>query len=279
MANSDAPVVEVRDVHRVYGKSGTLRGKRQGVHALNGVSFSLHKGEKLGIVGESGSGKSTLIRILAALDRPTEGEVLFEGRVISSQPERKLKALRRNLQFVFQDPMSSLDPRMTVRAVIAEALIGRDRNTVDRRVKEMLDAVGLPQRAAERYPHQFSGGQRQRISIARALAPGPSVLVADEPVSALDVSVRAQILNLLNELTEQTGVSMVFVSHDLAVVRRVCDTVAVLSDGSIVETGTTVDVYGNPRHEYTKALLAASPVLKYRPAQHDDRTTAPHPTF
>ncbi|WP_426242338.1 ABC transporter ATP-binding protein [Nocardioides sp. LHG3406-4] len=279
MSTDDAPVVEVRDVHRVYGRSGSLRGGKQGVHALKGVSFRLYKGEKLGIVGESGSGKSTLIRILAALDRPSEGEVLFNGQVISSQPERKLKALRRNLQFVFQDPMSSLDPRMTVRAVIAEALIGRDRATVDRRVKEMLDAVGLPQRAADRYPHQFSGGQRQRISIARALAPAPSVLVADEPVSALDVSVRAQILNLLNELTEQTGVSMVFVSHDLAVVRRVCDTVAVLSEGSIVETGSTVDVYGNPRHEYTQALLAASPVLKFRPAKRDDRPTDHHPTF
>ncbi len=274
MLDERVPVVEVRNVHRVYAGRRTFRGAKEGVHALRGVTFQIHEGERLGIVGESGSGKSTLIRILAALDRPTEGEVLFNGDVISSQPERKLKTLRKNMQFVFQDPMSSLDPRMTVRSIIAEPLIGQGRHAVDRRVKEMLDAVGLPSRAAERYPHQFSGGQRQRISIARALAPEPTVLVADEPVSALDVSVRAQILNLLNELTEQTGVSMVFVSHDLAVIRRVCDTVAVLSAGSVVESGSTEEVYSNPQDEYTQALLAASPVLKYRPALRLDSRTA-----
>lgn len=264
-SDNDSPVVEVRDVHRVYGGR---RGRRQSgreVHALKGVSFDLRAGEKFGIVGESGSGKSTLIRILAALDRPTSGEVLFNGRLISSQPERKVKDLRRSLQVVFQDPMSSLDPRMSVRAIITETLAGQDRRTADRRMYEMLEAVGLPAMAAERFPHQFSGGQRQRISIARALAPKPSVLIADEPVSALDVSVRAQILNLLNELTVRSGVTLVFVSHDLGVVRHVCDRVAVLTHGDLVELGTTEQVYGEPEHEYTKSLLAASPVLKYRP--------------
>lgn len=260
----EGALVEVCDVHRIYGKSGRRRTRQ--VHALNGVTFDVTSGEKFGIVGESGSGKSTLIRLLAALDRPTSGHVTFEGSRISDQPEKKLKQLRRRVQVVFQDPMSSLDPRMTVRAIIAEPLMGMDAASSSRRVSEMLDAVGLPSAAASRYPHQFSGGQRQRISIARALAPKPDLLIADEPVSALDVSVRAQILNLLNELTERSGVTMVFVSHDLGVVRLVCDRVAVLSGGNLVELGSTDEVYGAPQHEYTRALLAASPVLQHKPA-------------
>ena len=253
-------VVDAIDVERIYA---SRRGRE--VHALKSVSFQIQRGEKFGIVGESGSGKSTLIRILAALDRPTSGRVLFEGVEISSQSERRLRTLRRQLQFVFQDPMSSLDPRMTVRSIIKEALVGIDKAEADRRVAEMLEAVGLPAEAVERYPHQFSGGERQRVSIARALAPRPSMLIADEPVSALDVSVRAQILNLLNDLTRESGVTMVFVSHDLGVIRRVCDTVAVLSKGELVEIGPTEQVYSNPQHEYTKSLLSAAPVLLYRP--------------
>jgi len=253
-------VVEAQDVERIYG---SRRGRE--VHALKGVSFQVRRGERFGIVGESGSGKSTLIRLLAALDRPTAGKVFFEGKEISSQAERQLRPLRRQLQFVFQDPMSSLDPRMTVRAIIAEALVGVTRLEADQRVLEMLEAVGLPREAGDRFPHQFSGGQRQRISIARALAPRPALLIADEPVSALDVSVRAQILNLLNDLTQRSGVTMVFVSHDLGVIRQVCDTVAVLNQGELVESGPTDEVYRSPQHDYTKALLAAAPVLKYRP--------------
>lgn len=253
-------VLEARELHRIYSSS-----RNRQVHALKSVSFQIRRGERFGIVGESGSGKSTLIRILAALDRPTSGEVLFEGEEISSRPERKLRRLRRQLQFVFQDPMSSLDPRMTVRSIIREALVGVDRASAEARIGEMIDAVGLPREAANRHPHQFSGGQRQRISIARALAPRPAVLIADEPVSALDVSVRAQILNLLDDLTRESGVTMVFVSHDLGVMRQVCDTVGVLNAGELVEIGTTEELYENPQHEYTKALLAAAPVLQFRP--------------
>ena len=193
------------------------------VHALRGVSLDVPRGARFGIVGESGCGKSTLLRIIAGLDRPTSGTVEVDGIEISALPERSLGFLRERLQLVFQDPMGSLDPRMRVRDIIAEPLVARgDRDTLPR-VLELLDAVGLQPEAAYRYPHQFSGGQRQRISIARALAPEPSILVADEPVSALDVSVRAQVLNLLAELVERLHLTLVFVSHDLSVVRHVCD--------------------------------------------------------
>nr|WP_208407112.1 ATP-binding cassette domain-containing protein [Amycolatopsis granulosa] len=241
----------MRDVHRRY------RRPRE-VHALRGVSFTVEAGQRFGIVGESGSGKSTIVRLLAGLDRPTAGEIVFEGRRIDGLPERKLGFLRSAVQVVFQDPMGSLDPRMRVRDIIAEPLGRRDPD----RVAELLIAVGLPPDAAGRYPHQFSGGQRQRISIARALAPRPRVLVADEPVSALDVSVRKQILDLLAELTERFDLTLVFVSHDLAVVRRVCDTVAVMRRGELVEMGAVDQVYDEPRHPYTRELIAAAPNLR-----------------
>ncbi|OXM74503.1 MULTISPECIES: ABC transporter ATP-binding protein [Amycolatopsis] len=244
-------MIELRDVHRRY------RRPRE-VHALRGVSFTVEAGQRFGIVGESGSGKSTLVRLLAGLDRPTSGEISFEGKRIDGLPERKLGFLREALQVVFQDPMGSLDPRMRVRDIISEPLGRRDPD----RVAELLTAVGLPADAAGRYPHQFSGGQRQRISIARALAPRPRVLIADEPVSALDVSVRKQILDLLAELTERFALTLVFVSHDLAVVRRVCDTVAVMRRGELVELGAVEQVYDDPRHPYTRELVAAAPNLR-----------------
>ncbi|WP_103353765.1 ABC transporter ATP-binding protein [Amycolatopsis sp. CA-128772] len=243
-------MLEVRDLERRYA--------RRDVHALRGVSFDVEAGQRFGIVGESGSGKSTLVRLLAALDKPTAGTVSFQGRRIDDLPERKLGFLRSELQIVFQDPMGSLDPRMRVRDIIAEPLGRREPD----RVAELLAAVGLPADAAQRYPHQFSGGQRQRISIARALAPNPSVLIADEPVSALDVSVRGQILDLLASLVEQFALTLVFVSHDLGVVRHVCDRVAVMRRGEIVELGDVAQVYGSPRHEYTRELLAAAPDLR-----------------
>ncbi|MEC3981078.1 ATP-binding cassette domain-containing protein [Amycolatopsis sp. H20-H5] len=246
------PIIEVRDLERRYA--------RRAVRALRGVSFEVEAGQRFGIVGESGSGKSTLVRLLAALDKPTAGTVSFQGRRIDTLPERKLKFLRSELQIVFQDPMGSLDPRMRVRDIIAEPL-GRTPGRVER-VTELLEAVGLPADAAGRYPHQFSGGQRQRISIARALAPNPSVLVADEPVSALDVSVRAQILDLLASLVDQFALTLVFVSHDLGVVRHVCDRVAVMRRGEIVELGDVDQVYDAPEHEYTRELLAAAPSLR-----------------
>jgi peptide/nickel transport system ATP-binding protein len=225
------------------------------------VSFDVAPGERFGIVGESGCGKSTLLRILAGLDRPTSGRVLVDGTDISRLPERRLRFLRQRLQLVFQDPMSSLDPRMRVRDIVAEPLMAQGIPARRERVAQLLEAVGLPADAADRYPHQFSGGQRQRISIARALAPSPGILVADEPVSALDVSVRAQVLNVVMDLVDELSLTLVFVSHDLSVVRRVCDRVAVMHDGQVVETGTTDDVYDNPRHPYTQRLVAAVPTL------------------
>jgi peptide/nickel transport system ATP-binding protein len=231
------------------------------VSALRGVSFDVAPGERFGIVGESGCGKSTLLRILAGLDQPTSGKVLIEGTDITGLPERKLGFLRQRLQLVFQDPMSSLDPRMRVRDVIAEPLVAQGVRDRDGRVRELLEAVGLQAESANRYPHQFSGGQRQRISIARALAPRPDILLADEPVSALDVSVRAQVLNVVTDLVAELSLTLVFVSHDLSVVRRVCDRVAVMHDGRIVETGTTAEVYENPQHPYTQRLVAAVPTL------------------
>jgi peptide/nickel transport system ATP-binding protein len=253
---------EVRDLTRTFG-----RGQHE-VRAVDGVSLDVPSGGRLGIVGESGSGKSTLIRMLAALDTPTSGQLLFQGRPITGLPESQLGFLRSAVQLVFQDPRSSLDPRMRVGQIITEPLRSRllrgrddvpsDRN---RRLAEVLEAVGLPLDAARRYPHEFSGGQRQRIAIARALAPRPQVLIADEPVSALDVSVRAQVLNLLNDLVRDNALTLVFVSHDLTVVQHVCDTVAVMRAGQLVELGPTAEVYHRPRADYTRALLDAVPRL------------------
>ncbi|MCW2638207.1 MAG: transporter ATP-binding protein [Dactylosporangium sp.] len=263
------PVISARDVVRRYRRPRrSLTRPGPVVQALRGVDLDIGYGERFGIVGESGSGKSTLIRLLAGLDRPTSGSIRFAGKEIARAPERSLKFLRRDLQMVFQDPMGSLDPRMKVGDIIREPLIALGHPDARGRVAELLDAVGLPAAAADRYPHQFSGGQRQRISIARALSPRPKVLVADEPVSALDVSVRAQILNLLMDLVDEFSLTLVFVSHDLSVVRHVCDTVAVMRDGEIVERGATGSVYDNPRHPYTQALLAAAPTLEKALAVH-----------
>jgi peptide/nickel transport system ATP-binding protein len=257
------PLIRVRDVHRVHRRPRTsLLRPAPVVHALRGVSFDVAAGQRFGLVGESGSGKSTLIRLLAGLDSPTSGTVTFAGRDVGGQPERKLRFLRDELQVVFQDPMGSLYPRMRVRDIVAEPLAGKRDVDAPARVRELLDAVGLPPDAAQRYPHQFSGGQRQRISIARALAPRPSVLLADEPVSALDVSVRAQILNLLADLVESFALTLVFVSHDLSVVRHVCDTIAVLHDGELVELGPAEQVADSPEHPYTKRLVAAVPTIR-----------------
>lgn len=256
-----APVISVRGLTRSYRRDRTsLFGSPGQVEALREVSFDVAAGERFGIVGESGSGKSTLVRLLAALDRPTAGEIHFDGTRIDGLPETRLRFLRERLQVVFQDPMGSLDPRMRVRDIICEPL-GRQRDRYDR-VAELLDAVGLPADAGGRYPHQFSGGQRQRISIARALAPGPTVLLADEAVSALDVLVRKQILDLLADLVRRFDLTLVFVSHDLAVIRHICDRVAVMRAGEIVEQGPVGQVYDRPEHEYTEELIAAAPDLR-----------------
>jgi ABC-type glutathione transport system ATPase component len=257
------PAISVRDVTRDYRRPRTsLLRPSAPVHALRGVSFDVAAGERFGIVGESGCGKSTLLRIIAGLDRPTGGSVLVEGRDISGLRERQLKFLRQRLQLVFQDPMGSLDPRMRVQDIVAEPLVAQGEGGREERVAELLQAVGLRPEAARRYPHQFSGGQRQRISIARALAPRPDILVADEPVSALDVSVRAQVLNLIAGLVDELALTLVFVSHDLSVVQHVCDRVAVMSEGRIVEVGPVEQVYRDPQHPYTQRLIAAIPTLR-----------------
>jgi peptide/nickel transport system ATP-binding protein len=245
-------ILEARNVSKRYG----------GVDALLDVSIGVERGGVLGVVGESGSGKSTLARLLLALEQPTDGEIAFDGDVVSGRRERELGELRRNVQVVFQDPMASLDPRMRIRTAISEPLralrIPGDHRA---RVRELLEAVGLPASAGDRYPHEFSGGQRQRIAIARALAPHPTVLIADEAVSALDVSVRAQVLNLLNRLIAELGLTLVFISHDMSVIRFMCSRVAVLYRGRLVEEGPTDSVYGSPQDAYTKELLAAVPHL------------------
>ena len=257
------PAIRLREVTREFRRQRTsLFTPAPVVHALRGVSLDIAPGERFGIVGESGCGKSTLLRIIAGLDQPTSGVVEVDGVDIARLPEQRLGFLREKLQLVFQDPMSSLDPRMKVRDIIAEPLVAQGKRDTLPRVLELLEAVGLQPEAADRYPHQFSGGQRQRISIARALAPDPQILVADEPVSALDVSVRAQVLNLIAELVDRLSLTLVFVSHDLSVVRHVCDRVAVMSRGEVVEIGATEQIYDAPQHPYSRQLVAAAPRLR-----------------
>ena len=257
------PLFELSAVNRVYGRGA------ERVHAVRDVDLVVRDGERVGIVGESGSGKSTLVRMMAALDRPTSGTIRFRGRDIVGEPEKRLGDLRSSVQMVFQDPRSSLDPRMRIGETITEVLrspLLRQRGDVpvdrDARLREVMTAVGLDPSLANGYPHEFSGGQRQRIAIARALAPKPDVLIADEPVSALDVSVRAHVLNLLHELVAEYHLTMLFVSHDLTVVRHVCDRVIVMRSGEIVEQGPIEQVYSDPQEPYTQQLLAAVPHIR-----------------
>ena len=229
------------------------------VHALRGVSFTLHAGRSLGIVGESGSGKSTLARLVMALEAPTAGRVTLLGRDLHALPAAALRTARRDFQMVFQDPYGSLDPRQRIGPIVAEPLPDLPATERRARIAEALDAVGLRAADIDKYPHEFSGGQRQRIAIARALITRPKLIVADEPVSALDVSVQAQVLNLLADLRAQYGITYLFISHDLAVVDHVCDEVAVMHAGCIVEQGSPERLFREPAHPYTQALVAAAP--------------------
>ena len=260
------PIVQVRDLvkHFPVTQGVLVRRRIADVHAVDGVSFDLRPGETLGLVGESGCGKSTLAQLLMALERPTSGTVRFAGEDIYRMSRAGLRALRRRMQIVLQDPYSSLNPRMTVGDIVGEpfeihpeAVPKAGRRT---RVRELLEVVGLDPDGEGRYPHQFSGGQRQRIGIARALALRPDVIICDEPVSALDVSVQAQVMNLLADLRDEYGLAYLFIAHDLAVVRHICDRVAVMYLGKIVETGDERQIYEHPTHPYTQALLSAVPV-------------------
>ncbi|POX40496.1 peptide ABC transporter ATP-binding protein [Streptomyces sp. Ru73] len=270
-------ILEVRDLVKHYPLTQGIVLKRQvgAVKAVDGVSFDLREGETLGIVGESGCGKSTVAKTLVGLERPTAGAIRYRGEDITRLSGRALKAVRRNIQMVFQDPYTSLNPRMTVGDIIGEPYDIHPevapKGSRRQKVQELLDVVGLNPEYVNRYPHQFSGGQRQRIGIARGLALRPEVIVADEPVSALDVSVQAQVVNLLERLQDEFDLSYVFIAHDLSVVRHISDRVAVMYLGRIVETGTEDEIYGHPTHPYTQALLSAVPVPDPAAREHRER--------
>ena len=268
MAASDT-LLEVKDLkmHFPFG-GGFLRGPQKYIYAVDGVNFQLKKGETLGLVGESGCGKSTTARAVAQLHRPTSGEVLLNGKDLTRLKDKELIAARKGMQMVFQDPYASLNPRMTAGDIIAEpmriysghGILTMARREMDERVEQLMERVGLSRFFKNRFPHEFSGGQRQRIGIARALALRPELVLCDEPVSALDVSIQAQILNLFKDLQEEFGLTYLFIAHDLAVIKYISTRVAVMYLGTIAEVANAADLYKNPLHPYTQALLSAVPI-------------------
>ncbi|MFI1170563.1 ABC transporter ATP-binding protein [Streptomyces melanogenes] len=259
MTTATQPLLSVRDMTKVY--PARRRGSAP-VRAVDGISFDVASGETLGLVGESGCGKSTTGRTIVRLLEPSSGSIAYDGHDISHLSQRELKPLRREIQMVFQDPHSSLNPRQTVARIISDPLLVQGSSAADarRRAAELMELVGLIPEQIDRFPHEFSGGQAQRIGIARALATGPRLVIADEPVSALDVSVQAQIVNLMERLQRELGLAYLFIAHDLSVVKRVCDRVAVMYLGRIVEIGAKERVYTAPAHPYTRALLSAVPL-------------------
>jgi peptide/nickel transport system ATP-binding protein len=265
-----APLLQVADLVKVYSlaRPGWFAPRPTRL-AVDGVSFVVEAGRSFGVVGESGSGKSTLARAVMALERPTSGSVRLEGRSLHDLPRRRLRALRAHIQMIFQDPYGSLDPRQKVARIVAEPLLSLarvSRRECAERVKASLAAVGLGGADAAKYPHEFSGGQRQRIAIARALITRPKLVVADEPVSALDVSIQAQVLNVMTDLQREAGVTFIVISHDLAVVGHLCDEIAVMFHGRFVETGPSAALLAKPAHPYTRELIDAEPKLEEAPA-------------
>jgi len=263
-------LLTVRGLKKYFPVQSGLFGHKGVVKAVDGIDFEIGKGETLGLVGESGSGKSTAGRCILRLIEPTEGSVVFEGTDVIKADREQLRLLRRRMQIIFQDPFASLNPRMRVVETVGEPLkingLAKG-GELREKVKEILGRVGIGPDALDKYPHQFSGGQRQRIGIARALSVGPDLIVADEPISALDVSIQAQVLNLLKDLQEEFELSFLFIAHDLNVVRYFCDRVAVMHNGRIVEYGTAEQVYNEPKDEYTRALLKAIPIPDPRAAR------------
>lgn len=269
-------ILELKDVKKYFPiRSGFFQRKVGDIKAVDGVSFSLKRGETLGIVGESGCGKSTAGRTMIRLYKPTDGRVLFKGQDISGLSEEKLrKSVRKNIQMVFQDPFASLNPRKTLRSIIKEPFQTHHMYSMserNERVEELLAKVGLHPSFANRYPHEFSGGQRQRIGIARALTLNPELIIADEPVSALDVSIQAQVINLMEELQDEFNLTYLFISHDLSVVRHISDRVGVMYLGKMMELTDKHELYGNPLHPYTQALLSSVPVTRKKDAVKRDR--------
>ncbi len=256
-------ILESRGVRKFFSAKEGIFGRPKTVRALDGISLSVQKGTTLGIVGESGCGKTTLGRILAALETPTEGQVLYDGREIQNLRGRELKKFRKEVQIIFQDPYASLDPRMTIFDILSEPFIIHGEwkaAETPQRLLKLASTCGIAQSHFTRYPHEFSGGQRQRVGIARALALNPKLVICDEPVSALDVSIQAQILNLLKDLQGELGLTYVFISHDFSVVRHLCDEIAVMYLGKIVEAAPADEIFSNPQHPYTEALLSAIPL-------------------
>ncbi|MCV0393904.1 MAG: ATP-binding cassette domain-containing protein [Rhizobiaceae bacterium] len=279
---ADSSLLVIDGARRSFGGGRTLTGRRRpALHAVRDVTLEVGKGETLGIVGESGCGKTTLARLIAGLDRPSAGAIRLAGRDVSAEAARDPRMLARRVQYVFQDPLAALNPRKTVRAILEAPLIhlvGMDRRQREDRVSELMAAVGLAPGFLERYPHELSGGQAQRVGIARALAAEPELIVLDEPVSALDVSVQAQVLALLADLKARFGLTYVFISHDLAVVEAISDRVAVMYFGRLAETGPARSVFAAPRHPYTRLLLDSAPSPGRRAlAAGDDEAEPPDP--